>query len=198
MSAIIRANPDQQLGLQIERDGQSQVIIVDIGSIEVDGRQVGRLGVGSSNELSEADMAQIERMRTVQQYSFFEAIPAGLEKTWEIIGLSFRLIGKLFTGEVSPQNLSGPISIAQGAGTYASFGFVFFLSFLGLISINLGIINILPIPVLDGGHLLYYFIELIRGKPLSENVQEIGLRVGLMMVLSLMVFSIINDISRLS
>ena len=194
---IVVRNPGQTMTMEILRDAQTIQLPVTIGSVEENGRVRGRLGVAQT-EWSQADVARLEEMRHRQQYSLFQAVGQGLDKTWEITTLSFRLIGKLFTGDVSPQNLSGPISIAEGAGTYASYGFVFFLSFLGMISVNLGIINILPIPVLDGGHLLYYFIEMIRGKPLSESVQEIGLRIGLVMVLSLMVFSIFNDISRLS
>ena len=194
---IVVRNPDQTMTMAILRNGETIELDVTIGSVEADGNKRGRLGV-TQTEWTEHDMVRIEEMRHRQQYSLYDAIGQGLDKTWEITTLSFRLIGKLFTGDVSPQNLSGPISIAEGAGTYASYGFVFFLSFLGMISVNLGIINILPIPVLDGGHLLYYFIELIRGKPLSESVQEIGLRIGLVMVLSLMVFSVFNDISRLS
>ncbi|MEL0037407.1 MAG: RIP metalloprotease RseP, partial [Gammaproteobacteria bacterium] len=194
---IVVRNPGQTMTIEILCDAQTIQLPVTIGSVEENGRVRGRLGVAQT-EWSQADVARLEEMRHRQQYSLFQAVGQGLDKTWEITTLSFRLIGKLFTGDVSPQNLSGPISIAEGAGTYASYGFVFFLSFLGMISVNLGIINILPIPVLDGGHLLYYFIEMIRGKPLSESVQEIGLRIGLVMVLSLMVFSIFNDISRLS
>ncbi len=196
---VISQNPDQTMSLEIIRNGQTITQDVLIGSREENGQKIGYLGVSIPDwNWTDDDRARIEAMRHTQQYPLFAAIGQGLEKTWEITTLSFRLIGKLFTGDVSPQNLSGPISIAEGAGTYASYGFVFFLSFLGMISVNLGIINILPIPVLDGGHLLYYLIELIRGKPLSESVQEIGLRIGLLMVLSLMVFSIFNDISRLS
>lgn len=197
MAQEISTRPDQTVTIYIERDGQKMPVSVQIGSREVNGQTRGYLGV-SQPEWKPEDLTRIEDMRYRQEYGLVDAIGRGLDKTWEITMLSFRLMGKLFTGEVSPQNLSGPISIAQGAGTYASYGFVFFLSFLGMISVNLGIINILPIPVLDGGHLLYYSIELIRGKPLPESVQEIGLRVGLLMVLSLMIFSIFNDISRLS
>jgi len=196
MATIVRRNANNRLAFVIERSGVKQAIEVQVGSQEENGHTVGLLGV-KAHGLTDDEIQHINNMRYRQEYPLFQALSKGVDKTWEITLLSFRLLGKLFTGEVSPNNLSGPISIAQGAGAYASFGFVFFLSFLGMISVNLGIINILPIPVLDGGHLMYYLIELIRGKPLSESVQEIGLRVGLLMVLSLMVFSIFNDISRL-
>ena len=107
------------------------------------------------------------------------------------------MIGKLITGDVSVKNLSGPISIAQGAGNSADYGFVYFLGFLALISINLGIINLLPLPVLDGGHLFYYFVELLTGKPVPEKIQEIGFKFGTIALLSLMSIAIFNDLSRL-
>jgi regulator of sigma E protease len=113
------------------------------------------------------------------------------------VTLSFDMIGKLITGDLSVKNLSGPIAIAQGAGDHAGYGFVYFLGFLALISINLGIINILPIPVLDGGHLVYYFIELLTGKPVSEKVQEIGFKFGTLALLGLMSIALFNDLSRL-
>ena len=107
------------------------------------------------------------------------------------------MIGKLLTGDVSVKNLSGPISIAQGAGNSANVGLVYFLGFLALISVNLGIINLLPLPVLDGGHLLYYFVEVITGRPVPEKVQEIGFRFGAAILLMLMSIALFNDFARL-
>jgi regulator of sigma E protease len=107
------------------------------------------------------------------------------------------MIGKLITGDVSVKNLSGPIGIAQGAGSSAGHGFVYFLGFLALISINLGIINLLPLPVLDGGHLLYYLIELFTGKEVPVNVQEAGFKFGALALLMLMSIGLINDFSRI-
>ena len=107
------------------------------------------------------------------------------------------MLGKLFTGDVSVKNLSGPIAIAQGAGMSASSGLVYFLGFLALISVNLGIINLLPLPVLDGGHLLYYVVELFSGRLDPEAVQEIGFKIGGILLLLLMSIAIVNDIARL-
>ncbi|MCP4221069.1 MAG: zinc metallopeptidase RseP, partial [bacterium] len=147
-------------GDQIQRAEEYLQITVKTGSREIQGEEQGYLGVESLG-LTEEQHMLIEKMRYRQQYGIFQAVGKGIDKTWEITLLSFRIIGKIFTGEVSPKNLSGPISIAKGAGAYASYGFVFFLGFLGMISVNLGIINLLPIPVLDGGHLLYYILELV-------------------------------------
>lgn len=193
---IVTANPGSMLSIDINRQGEIVNFKVTPAAREINGQTRGYLGVRTP-ELSKQQIKQIESMRFRHQYGFFEAFGQGIDKTWEITLLTFQFIGKIFSGEVSPQNLSGPITIAQGAGAYASFGFVFFLGFLGMISVNLGIVNLLPIPVLDGGHLLYYIVELIRGKPLSESVQEMGYKIGLMLVLGLMIFTIMNDIGRL-
>ncbi|GGA89211.1 zinc metalloprotease [Neiella marina] len=129
-------------------------------------------------------------------YGPIEAIGKAMDKTWQLVTLSVSMIGKLITGDVSVKNLSGPISIAQGAGASASFGFVYFLGFVALISVNIGIINLLPLPVLDGGHLLYYFIELLSGRPVPEKVQEIGFRIGSAALMLLMGLALFNDFSR--
>lgn len=131
------------------------------------------------------------------QYGVLEAFFAGANKTWDITTLSFSMIKKLLIGDLSVKNLSGPISIAQGAGQSASYGFVAFLSFLALISINLGIFNLLPLPVLDGGHLMYYFIELLTGKPVPEKIQDVGFRIGAALLFMLMSIAIFNDFTRL-
>lgn len=196
MVKVISSQPDKKMNFVIIRGNNELTLDVMVGSRDVSGIKQGFLGVGIS-ELSNEQSEMVDKMRYVHQYGVFEALGQGINKTWEITRLTFGFIGKLFSGEVSPQNLSGPITIAQGAGAFASFGLAFFLSFLGMISVNLGIINLLPIPVLDGGHLMYYLIELVRGKPLSEKVQEMGYRIGLVLVMSLMVFSIVNDIGRL-
>jgi regulator of sigma E protease len=133
----------------------------------------------------------------VHQYGVVKAMSKAMDKTWRLMTLSIEMLGKLITGDVSVKNLSGPISIAQGAGMSASLGLVYFLGFLALISVNLGIINLLPLPVLDGGHLLYYFIELFSGRPVPESVQEVGFKIGGVLLLLLMSIAIVNDIARL-
>jgi regulator of sigma E protease len=131
------------------------------------------------------------------QYGIFPALLKSLEHTWLMIKLSFQMVGKLITGSIGLENLSGPISIAEGAGVSAQSGLLSFLKFLALISVNLGVINLLPLPVLDGGHLMYFFIELIRGKPVSERVQDLGFRIGAFVLMMIMGIAIINDVGRL-
>ncbi|RKF15505.1 sigma E protease regulator RseP [Alginatibacterium sediminis] len=131
------------------------------------------------------------------QYGVFGSVAKALERTWDLTKLTFSMIGKLITGVVSVDNLSGPISIAKGAGATADFGLVYFLGFISLVSINLGIINLLPLPVLDGGHLFFFALEAVRGKPVSEKIQEFGFKIGAALVFSLMALAIFNDFMRL-
>ncbi len=131
------------------------------------------------------------------RYNPFEALIKGFQKTGHMIGLTFHLLYKMLVGKVSIKSISGPVGIAQSAGFTAQLGFTYFLSFLALISISLGVINLLPIPMLDGGHFLFYVIELIRGKPLSIKAQIFGFKLGMILVLALMMFAIYNDFLRL-
>lgn len=126
-----------------------------------------------------------------------DALVIAVGKTWETIAISFKMFGKMLTGMISASNIGGPIAIAKMAGQSAESGIEAFIGFLAFISISLGVVNLLPIPVLDGGHLLYYVIELITKKPLSDKVQAMGFRIGTSLLMFLMIFAIVNDISRL-
>jgi len=157
---------------------------------------------GNGNKIGYAGLAPLvnpwpDEHTITLKYDVFDAMVIGAQKTWDITKLSASMIIKLITGDLSVKNLSGPISIAQGAGQSASYGFVAFLSFLALISVNLGIFNLLPLPVLDGGHLMYYFIELFTGKPVPENIQNVGFRIGAVLLFMLMSIAIFNDFTRL-
>jgi len=184
--------PEQALTISVLRNGQSIDLLVrpDLRTTE-DGFSQGYLGVAPVMENWPKGYV------FEQQYGILPALQKSLERTWSITSLSFQMIGKLLTGDIGLNNLSGPISIAQGAGISAQSGIVYFLSFLALISVNLGVVNLLPLPVLDGGHLMYFFIELIRGKPVSERVQEMGFRIGAFVLMMIMGIAIINDFTRL-
>lgn len=187
----IKKFPNTEVNITIKRDGQTHAILVVPGSVERNGKVLGYLGISPTYE------PWPEEYKINIEYGPVEAFNQSLARTWNLVTLSFDMIGKLITGDVSVKNLSGPISIAQGAGSSAGYGFVYFLGFLALISINLGIINLLPLPVLDGGHLLYYLIELFTGKPVPENVQEMGYKFGAIALLGLMCIALFNDLSRL-
>ena len=189
---LVQASPNVPLKLTIRRDGEQHIVTLTPEARQnAQGEMVGVIGV------SPTQATWPENMRLQLEYGIVDAAGVAVDKTWQLISVSFKMIGKLFTGDVSVKNLSGPISIAQGAGNSANYGLVYFLGFLALISVNLGIINLLPLPVLDGGHLLYYFIEVITGKPVSEKVQDIGFRFGAALLLMLMSIALFNDFARL-
>jgi len=188
----IKDNPEQALSINVIRQDQ-ELSLVAIPTLAegADGFSQGLLGI--------VPMATPwpEDLRYTQRYGIFAAVQEGIAQTWQLTRLSFSMVVKLLTGDVSVKHLSGPISIAQGAGTTASMGLIAFLSFMALISVNLGVINLLPLPILDGGHLMYLVVELIRGKPVSDRAQEIGFRLGALVLLMLMGIALLNDISRL-
>lgn len=135
---------------------------------------------------------------TVRRLGPLAAIPAAIGETWDGIGDAFLLVRKMVTGQASAQNLSGVIGIAQAANVSAQMGLAWFLSFLGLISVSLGVLNLLPIPILDGGHLLYYLIELVKGRPVSERTQIAGQYLGLAVIVALMGLALYNDVFRIA
>ena len=138
----------------------------------------------------------ISGVMVTERYSFLGATQRGLVKTWEMIEFIAISIKKLVTGSISPKNIGGPIMIFQAYGDHAEQGILDFVLLTALLSINLGLLNLLPIPILDGGHILFFLIEIIKGKPLSEANRERAAQVGLFMLLSLMVFAFYNDIMR--
>ena len=185
-------SPGEVISLAIERDGQQQTLRATIARRDTPQGQSGYLGVSPTFE------SWPEGYVFTHQYGIIEAIGTALDKTWRLMTLSVEMIGKLLTGDVSVKNLSGPISIAQGAGTSAGYGLAYFLSFLALISVNLGIINLLPLPMLDGGHLMFFIVEWITGKPVPEAVQEWGYRIGGVLLFMIMGIAIFNDIARIT
>jgi len=190
-SKIIQENPNNEVAISVERKGELLSLFATPGEMKSDEGTRGYLGV------SPKTAPYPQEYLFDEQFGPIAAIGKSFERTWQLIVLSFEMIGKLITGDVSVKNLGGPISMAEGAGTSAGFGFVYFLGFLAFISINLGIINILPLPVLDGGHLVYYLIELLTGKPVPEKVQEAGFKFGALALLCIMSIAILNDLSRL-
>ena len=135
--------------------------------------------------------------RTELKYDMLEALQKGVEKTFQLSWLTIKVIGKLITGNLSLNNLGGPISIAKGAGASSEIGLIYYLSFMALISVNLGVMNLFPLPVLDGGHLVFLVMEALKGKPVSEHVQNVSYRIGAVLLLMLMGLGLINDFLRL-
>ncbi|WP_289107045.1 sigma E protease regulator RseP [uncultured Pseudoalteromonas sp.] len=189
---LITQSANKSLQFSVKRqDSINSVTVTPKSRINEHGIEQGFLGV--------APVVQPWPEGYVETRSFgpLDSIARGTQETWHLITLSFDMIGNLITGQVSVKNLSGPVGIAVGAGTSVSYGLVAFLSFLALISVNLGVFNLLPLPVLDGGHLMYYIIELFRKKPVSEKTQEFGFKVGALLLIFLTCFALFNDVSRL-
>jgi regulator of sigma E protease len=188
---LVRDNPDKPLALDIERQGSSLSLTLTPDSKQVNGKAEGFAGVVPKI------IPLPDEYKTVRQYGPFSAILEASDKTWQLMKLTVSMLGKLITGDVKLNNLSGPISIAQGAGMSAEFGVIYYLMFLALISVNLGIINLFPLPVLDGGHLLFLAIEKLKGGPVSERVQDFSYRIGSILLVLLMGLALFNDFSRL-
>lgn len=155
------------------------------------GKRVGRIGIMVANA---ADTRA--QMFTTVHYGVADGFVKAIEKTWQTSVFTLRMIGRMMTGHLSLDNLSGPISIADYAGQSAQLGLSYFVSFVAVISISIGVLNLLPIPVLDGGHLLYYTIEMIKGRPVSDQAMEFGQRIGLLLLAMLMAFAFYNDLTR--
>jgi len=188
----VQQSPDQPLVFVVERDSQQKTITVLPKSQEVDGKVIGL--IGAIQRIPESDR---ERMLGTEQYGVFAAIPHAINKTWEMSALTLRVFGKMVIGEASLSNISGPITIAKYAGVSAEIGMTTFIGFLAIISLSLGVLNLLPVPMLDGGHLLYYLIELVKGSPVSEAFEARGQQIGLVMLAVLMSIALFNDFQRL-
>ena len=161
-------------------------------SVDENGRAIGRIGVAVAEEAQHR-----EDMFVTVRYGVVDAFAKGLEQTWDTSAMSLSVMRRMLVGEVSVKNLSGPVTIADFAGQSAKMGLPHYIKFLALISISLGVLNLLPIPLLDGGHLLYYVLEIIKGGPISERVMEIGQQIGMALLAMLMAFAFYNDINRL-
>jgi len=159
---------------------------------EQGGRRVGLAGVRLK-----VDPEAAARLGVTVRYGLADALAQGARKTLDLSVFTLKMLGRIVTGDASLKNISGPITLADYAGQSAQAGWLVFVGYLALISISLGVLNLLPIPLLDGGHLLYYFAELIKGSPLSDRAFELGQRIGMAMLAVMMALALFNDLSRL-
>jgi len=189
---IVRSGADMDLRINIGRDENTRTLIVRPHAVDESGVLVGKIGaqVRIPEGFEYAPMSK-------EHFGILAAFPQAIERTWTMSTMTLGFIGKMLSGEISPKNLSGPVSIAQYAGQSAGMGLARFLEFLALISISLGILNLLPIPMLDGGHLLYYLIEFVSRRPVSVRVQGIGQQIGFVLLIALMGTAFYNDLVRL-
>lgn len=185
---LVSASADTPLPLRVERDGQAvELVVVPRAVADESGTSVGRMGVQIR--------ANLQFVET--KYGVAESLYRGVERTAEVAWLSLRMLGNMIIGQASWSNLSGPVTIADYAGQTARLGLDAYITFLAVVSVSLGILNLLPIPMLDGGHLLYYLVEIVRGSPPPERWFEIGQRAGLGLLLALMSVALFNDFVRL-
>lgn len=189
--AAISTRAGEALMVRVERRGVTQELRVTPQTVESGGQRIGRIGVGVQRPELPADM----RVRIRQ--APFAALAEGIDTTWRMSSLTLKMLAKMLMLEVSTETISGPLTIAQYAGASAQIGFDRFIQFLAVVSISLGVLNLLPVPVLDGGHLLFYTIEAIRGRPLSDAMMHWGQQIGIVLLIALMALAFYNDFTRL-
>lgn len=190
--ARVRDAAGRSLRFELLRAGERLSVDVTPDAVSDQGERFGRIGVGVAEPV-QGTLSMFAEVR----YGVGEGLVKAVRQTWETSVLSLQMIGRMLTGEVSWKNISGPVTIADYAGQTAQLGLSHYLKFVALISISLGVLNLLPIPVLDGGHLLYYTVEIIKGGPIPERIMEIGQQIGLTLLIMLMAFAFYNDINRL-
>ena len=192
VAGATNAKPGEKIVYRVRRDGVEQELAVVPEAVEQGGRRIGLAGLRLR-----VDPAAIERVAITVRSGPIDALAAGAGKTWELSVFTLRMLGRMIVGEASLKNLSGPITLADYAGQSAQAGLLTFVGYLALISISLGVLNLLPIPLLDGGHLLYYLTEIVLGRPLSDRAFEVGQRIGMALLAVLMTLALVNDVSRL-
>ena len=191
---IVQKSPEKLLKIDVERQGKIlQLQVMPQGKRDNMGNVTGMLGVQTKS----AHITVPSQYKQTIQYTPVQAFGKAVQKTGEISSMILNSMTKMVRGLIGLENLSGPITIAKVAGQSAEMGWQTFISFMALMSVSLGILNLLPIPMLDGGHLVYYFIEAIRGKPVSEQIQMIGFKIGMVLLGSMMVLALFNDFMRL-
>src|SRR5690349_6778475 len=192
VASLTNAHPGETLQYRVQRNGTMLELPVTVEAVEQNGRRIGLAGVRLRID---PDVA--ERSTVVVRYGIGESLVQGFRKTWELSAFTVRMLGRIVTGDASLKNISGPLTMADIAGQSAQAGALVFVSYLALISISLGVLNLLPVPLLDGGHLLYYLAEIIKGSPVSDRAFEVGQRIGMAMLAVLMALALFNDVSRL-
>lgn len=188
----VRQHPAQPLRIEYERQGQRGELTVVPEAVDEAGQRVGKIGAGP-----QIDEAVLAALMTEVRYGPIDAFWHGAVKTWDMSVFTLEMMGRMVLGQVSWKNLSGPLTIADYAGQSAALGWISFVGFLALMSVSLGVLNLLPIPLLDGGHLMYYVAEVFTGRPVSERTMEIGSRIGMILLLLMMSFALFNDLQRL-
>jgi len=190
MAKIISGLPEKDILLLIDSSGEAREVIVHSKKIKRNGKEVGLIGISAASEYP-------SEMKIIHQYSIFGSISKAFETTWVSTKRTLSFLYKMVMGDISLKNISGPITIAKYAGLSADAGLSKFLGFLAIVSISLGVLNLLPIPMLDGGHLFYYLIEIVKGSPVSASFELAGQQIGIVLLIMLMGLAFYNDLLRL-
>jgi regulator of sigma E protease len=190
--ALVNAAPDRDISIEVERGGQRLRIVASVPRVMEQGRAIGRLGI----TLTEGARTWPPGLVQIHRSGPIEALTGGVAKTWDMSSLTVQMLWRIVTGQVSAKNISGPISIAEFAGISAYLGVTAFMAFLAIISVSLGVLNLMPVPLLDGGQVVYQLVEAVKGTPLSERAQLFGQQVGIALLVVLMSLAFYNDISR--
>ena len=190
--AMVNGAPGRDMSIEVERGGQRLRIVASVPRVVEQGRTIGRLGI----TLAEGPRTWPPGLVEIHRLGPIDASLRGVAKTWEMSSLTVQMLWRIVTGQVSVKNISGPISIAEFAGISATLGPTAFLAFLAIISVSLGVLNLLPVPLLDGGQVVYQLVEAVKGSPLSERAQNFGQQVGIALLVVLMSLAFYNDISR--
>jgi regulator of sigma E protease len=196
LADTVRALPGRVVTLDVVRDGQTLQLPVEIAGVDEDGATVGRIGVGQSRTVPPELLERMRGLQATQKFGPLEALQRGADRTWELTALTVRMIWRMLTGDVSLKTMSGPITIADYAGENVRAGFSPFLNFLAVVSISLGVLNLLPVPILDGGQIVMQVIEWLKGSPLSERALMFGQQVGILFFILLFSFVFYNDLTR--
>jgi regulator of sigma E protease len=191
----VKPNPGRTVSLQVRRGSAVQDVRVTIGEVASGGKKIGRVGIAPKDQRIPTGRT-MEDVLTLQKYGAVAAVGQAAAKTWDTSVFTLRIVGRIITGDVSLQAISGPISIAETTGFAARQGWRTFLGTLALISISLGVLNLLPIPILDGGQVVYQLAELVKGGPVSERAQLLGQQIGIAMLILMMTLAFYNDIAR--
>jgi regulator of sigma E protease len=190
--AAVQRAAGSDISIEIERAGRRMSLAATVPAVTEDGKRIGRLGI----MLAEGTRSWPPGVRITRRAGPLDALGEGVVKTWEMSAMTVQMLWRVVTGQVSAKNISGVVSIAEFAGMSVMLGFTAFLSFLAIISVSLGVLNLAPVPLLDGGQVVYQVVEAVKGSPLSERAQIFGQQVGIALIVLLMSLAFYNDISR--
>jgi len=189
---MVSGAANRDISIEVERHGQRVRMVAAVPRVMVEGRAIGRLGIS----LKEGPAVWPPGLLEIHRLGPVDALESGVAKTWEMSALTVQMLWRMLTGQVSPKNISGVVSIAEFAGISASLGVTAYMAFLAIISVSLGVLNLMPVPLLDGGQVVYQAVEAIKGSPISERTQLFGQQIGIALLVVLMSLAFYNDISR--